>query len=180
MDGKLACPWNVVWHDVLDRVDVGDAQLGRRYLYVCGRWNSELLLSALGRLADAIPPRGSGHGGGKPPCDRCNSERESGPWTARSLGIYDEPRRLYIQRGEGPNDNRLHHVLSDSTFTSSEAGGIYLTTCGIWIEQARVKVLHAIRRAPIAARVCRNCLRFDTEGGEPGNPEVTVGDEDQF
>jgi hypothetical protein len=178
MDGKLACPWDEVWHDVLDRVDIGDAKRGRLYLYSCGRWNSELLLSVPKRLADAIPPKGSGWGGGKPPCERCNSDRESGPWTALFLGILDEPRRLYIQRGEGPNDNRLHYVLRDSTFTSSEAGGIYLTACGIWIEQVRVKRLNAIRHAPTAARVCRNCLRFDTEGDEPGNPEVAVGDED--
>lgn len=168
-----------MWHDVLDRVDIGDTERGRRFLYVCGRWNSEKLLSAPGRLADSIPPIGSGWGGGKPACTRCNrSDHDDSRWMARKFGIRDELQRPYLQRGEDPNDNKLHFILRNATFTSDEDGEVYLTSCGRWVHRTRVRVLRRVEPAPKPSRVCGNCLRFDVEGAEPGDPESATIDDD--
>jgi hypothetical protein len=164
MAGRFMLPWER-WHNFAGSVDIGDPERGDRYLYPCGRWNSERHLRVDGVVADEIPPRGVAKGGGKPRCVHCEEGHEQGDWTAKNLGMDDGSTRLHLRTASG---GKWHFVITGGAVTSAALGGVYLMTCGRWTEQAKVKVLHASGRKPTSGTICKKCFEYDLTGQEPG------------
>ena len=78
----------------------------------------------------------------------------------------DGTMRLHLRTASG--SGKWHFVQDGSAVTSAQVGGLYLTPCGLWMEQVKVKVLYRSGKTPTSGAVCKKCIRYDGTDLEPG------------